>query len=266
MLRRGQALMSPHPAAQGACGDAVNSGPLLVAAAVAALVGLVGFLSPCVLPLVPGYLAFVAGLSGEAGAARRHAQRRMLAGAALFVAGFSFVFVTAGALFGTLGSTLAEHQRQLEIVLGGATVVLGLAFLGFIPALQRERRVHWLPGAGLLGAPLLGLVFGLGWLPCLTPTLTAVYSMAATEGTAGRGALLSLAYCFGLGIPFLLVAWGAGWVTGAVGFARRHARAVSRVGGALLIVIGAALVTGIWDHWITALQARVSSGGIGSGL
>lgn len=254
------------PIAQGAFVDTVNTGPLLLAAAVAALVGLIGFLSPCVLPLVPGYLSYVAGLSGDVTAARQHAQRRMLAGAALFVAGFSFVFVTAGTLFGTLGSTLTEHQRQLQIVLGVVTIVLGIAFLGFIPALQRERKVHWLPSAGLVGAPLLGLVFGLGWLPCLTPTLTAVYSMAATEGTAGRGALLSVAYCVGLGIPFLLVAWGAGWVTGAVGFARRHARLISQIGGALLIVIGIALVTGLWDHWITELQVRVGTGGIGSDL
>lgn len=252
--------------AQGAFVDTVNSGPLLLAAGVAALVGLVGFLSPCVLPLVPGYLSYVAGLTGDLAAARRHTQRRMLAGAALFVAGFSFVFVTAGTLFGTLGATLAEHQRHLQIVLGIATIVLGLAFLGFIPALQRERKVHWLPGAGLVGAPLLGLVFGLGWLPCLTPTLSAVYSLAATEGTAGRGALLSVAYCVGLGVPFLLVAWGAGWVAGAVGFARRHARLISQIGGGVLIVIGIALVTGAWDHWITQLQTRVGTGGLGSDL
>lgn len=252
--------------AEGAFVDTVNSGPLLLAAAVAALVGLVGFLSPCVLPLVPGYLSYVAGLTGDVTAAQRHAQRRMLAGAALFVAGFSFVFVTAGTLFGTLGATLTEHQRQLQIVLGIVTIAVGVAFLGFVPVLQRERKVHWLPSAGLVGAPLLGLVFGLGWLPCLTPTLTAVYSMAATEGTAGRGAVLSVAYCIGLGIPFLLVAWGAGWVTGAVGFARRHARLISRIGGALLIVIGIALVTGVWDHWITELQTRVGTGGVGSDL
>ena len=244
----------------------VNTGPLLAAVGVAGLVGLVGFLSPCVLPLVPGYLSYVAGLSGDVTVRRRNAQRRMVLGAGLFVSGFSFVFITAGALFGTLGATIAEHQRQLQVVLGVVTVVVGLAFLGRIPLLQRERRVHWLPSTGLLGAPLLGLVFGLGWLPCLTPTLTAVYSLAATEGTAGRGAVLSVAYCLGLGVPFLLVAWGAGWVTGAVGVARRNARFIGRIGGLLLIAIGVLLITGIWDHWIADLQGRVGSGGIGSGL
>ena len=261
--------MSTAALAQSGLVDTVTSGPLLLAAAVAALVGLIGFLSPCVLPLVPGYLSYVAGLSGDAGrvgAHRRSEQRRMIAGAALFVAGFSAVFVTAGALFGTLGSTLAEHQRQLQVVLGGATIVVGLVFLGAFPALQRERKVRWLPSTGLLGAPLLGLVFGLGWLPCLTPTLTAVYSLAATEGTAGRGAVLSLAYCVGLGVPFVIVAWGAGWVTGAVGFARRHARLIGRIGGALLIVIGILLVTGAWDHWVVELRSRLGTGGIGSNL
>jgi cytochrome c-type biogenesis protein len=254
------------PLADDAFVNTVNTGPLLAAVGVAVLVGLVGFLSPCVLPLVPGYLSYVAGLSGDVTVQQSHAQRRMLIGAALFVAGFSFVFVTAGALFGTLGASIAEHQRQLQVVLGAATIVVGFAFLGFIPLLQREQKLHWLPSPGLVGAPLLGLVFGLGWLPCLTPTLTAVYSMAATEGTAGRGAVLSVAYCLGLGIPFLLVAWGAGWVTGALGFARRHARGIARVGGALLIVIGVLLVTGVWDHWIAALRSHVGTGGIGSDL
>jgi cytochrome c-type biogenesis protein len=246
--------------------DTVTTGPLLLAMAVAALVGLVGFLSPCVLPLVPGYLSYVAGLSGQVGTDGRVEHRRMLVGALLFVAGFSFVFVTAGALFGTLGAAITDHQRELQVVLGAITIVLGIVFLGAIPSLQRERRLHWLPSTGLLGAPLLGLVFGLGWLPCLTPTLTAVYSLAATEGTAGRGAVLSLAYCAGLGIPFLLVAWGAGWVTGAVGFARRHARLIGRIGGALLIVIGVLLVTGLWDQWVVELRSRLGTGGIGSGL
>lgn len=246
--------------------DTVTTGPLLLAVAVAALIGLIGFLSPCVLPLVPGYLSYVAGLSGQVGSEGRVEQRRMMIGALLFIAGFSFVFVTAGALFGTLGSTITEYQRQLQVVLGSLTIVVGIAFLGAIPALQRERRVRWLPSTGLLGAPVLGLVFGLGWLPCLTPTLTAVYSLAATEGTAGRGALLSLAYCAGLGIPFLLVAWGAGWVTGAVGLARRHAQLISRIGGVLLIIIGILLVTGAWDHWIVELRSRFGTGGFGSDL
>jgi cytochrome c-type biogenesis protein len=244
----------------------VTTGPLLAAVGAAMVVGLVGFLSPCVLPLVPGYLSYVAGLTGDIAQDGKRAQRRMLGGAALFVLGFSSVFITAGALFGTLGSTIAVHQRQLQVVLGAVTIVVGLAFLGRIPFLQRERKVHWLPRAGLMGAPLLGIVFGLGWLPCLTPTLTAVYSLAATEGTAGRGALLSVAYCLGLGIPFLLVAWGAGWVTGAVRAARTHARLIGQIGGVLLIGIGVLLVTGAWDHWIAALRSDIGTGGVGSNL
>ena len=256
----------PAALADGGFVTTVTSGPLLVAAGAAMVVGLIGFLSPCVLPLVPGYLSYVAGLTGEIADDGARAQRRMLAGAALFVLGFTFVFVTAGALFGTLGSRIAEHQRQLQVVLGVVTIIVGIAFLGRIPFMQRERRVHWLPRAGLMGAPLLGLVFGLGWLPCLTPTLTAVYSLAATEGTAARGAVLSLAYCLGLGIPFLLVAWGAGWVTGAVRVARTHTRLIGQIGGALLIGIGVLLVSGAWDHWITALQSDIGTGGVGSNL
>lgn len=244
----------------------VTTGPLLIALAVAALVGVIGFLSPCVLPLVPGYLSYVAGLSGDVSEDIPGGRRRMLIGALLFIAGYTSVFVTAGALFGTLGSTIAQYQREMQIVLGSLTIAVGIAFLGRIPFLQRERRVRWLPASGLLGAPVLGLVFGLGWLPCLTPTLTAVYSLAATEGTAGRGAALSLAYCAGLGIPFLLVAWGAGWVTGAVGLARRHARLIGRIGGAMLIAIGVLLVTGAWEQWMAELRSHLGTGGIGSSL
>jgi cytochrome c-type biogenesis protein len=252
--------------ADGRLVSAVTTGPLLLSAAVALLIGVIGFASPCVLPLVPGYLTFVAGLSGQASIDPASARRRMLLGGGLFVLGFSVVFVTAGALFGTLGSSITQNQRPLQVVLGAVTVIVGFGFLGVIPALQRERKTHWLPSPGLLGAPLLGFVFGLGWLPCLTPTLTAVYSLAAVEGTAGRGAVLAIAYCIGLGIPFLLVAWGAGWVTGAVGFARRHARGIGRFGGAVLIVIGVLVMTGAWDHWMVALRARAGTSGFGSGL
>ena len=205
---------------------AVTDGPLLVAAAVAALVGVVGFLSPCVLPLVPGYLSYVAGLSGDAA---KPSQRRMVAGSLLFVVGFTVVFV----------------------ILGG---------FGFM---QREWRVHKLPRAGLVGAPLLGAAFGLAWAPCLTPTFGAVYSMSFAQGTAGRGAFLTVCYCLGLGIPFVLVALGFGWVTRALTFVRRHRRAVSVAGGVLLIVIGVLLVTGEWNHLMNELRANV---GVDAGI
>jgi cytochrome c-type biogenesis protein len=231
----------------------VNDGPLLVAAGVALLVGVVGFLSPCVLPLVPGYLSYVAGLSGTD---ERPSQKRMLAGAALFVLGFSFIFVAQGALFGELGGDIRAHTRALEQVLGGVTIVMGLIFLGFVRFAQREFRIHKLPVAGLLGAPLLGAAFGLAWAPCLTPTFSAVYSLSFQQGTLGRGAFLTACYCLGLGIPFLIVALGFGWATSALTFIRRHMVVVSRIGGALLIVIGILLVTGQWDHWMNDLRAN----------
>lgn len=243
---------------------AVVSGPLLVAAGVAALVGLVGFLSPCVLPLVPGYLAYIAGLAGSDG--REQRPGRMAVGALLFVSGFTAVFVATGALFGTLGSSIAGHRVGLEQIFGAVTVLMGVVFLGGIPMLQRERKLHLPPMVGLLGAPLLGLAFGLAWTPCLTPTFTAVYSLAATQATAGRGALLSVAYSLGLGIPFILVALGLGRVTSTLDVVRRHARLVSRLGGALLILIGVLLLTGTWDQWMNDLRASFGSTGIGAGL
>jgi cytochrome c-type biogenesis protein len=244
----------------------VTDGPLLVAAGVAALVGLIGFLSPCVLPLVPGYLSYVAGLSGTA-VEQRHAQRRMVSGALLFVLGFTAIFVAEGVLFGSLGAAIRDHAVAIERVLGVATIVMGVVFLGGIGFLQREFRIHRLPQAGLLGAPLLGAAFGLAWAPCLTPTFSAVYSLAFQQATAGRGAFLMLCYCLGLGVPFVLVALGIGWVSGALGFVRRHARVVSQVGGVLLIVIGILLVTGTWNHWMDELRSGVGPGsGIGGGL
>jgi cytochrome c-type biogenesis protein len=234
----------------------VSDGPLLVAAGVAALVGLIGFLSPCVLPLVPGYLSYVAGLSGDAD---RPSQRRMVLGALLFVLGFTAIFVAQGAAFGELGFSITEHRLGIERVLGAVTIVMGVVFLGGIPFLQREFKFHWLPQAGLLGAPLLGAGFGLAWAPCLTPTYGAVYTMAVSQGTAGRGAFLTVFYCLGLGVPFVLVALGFGWVTSVLGFVRRHRVWISGIGGALLIAIGVLLLSGEWDHLMNVLRANVGS-------
>jgi cytochrome c-type biogenesis protein len=190
----------------------------------------------------------VAGLSGS------DRPRRVVAGALLFVLGFTAIFVAEGALFGSFGELLRDHTVTIERIFGALTIVLGLVFLGRIPFLQREFRIHRLPPAGLVGAPLLGVAFGVGWLPCLTPTLGAVTGLAYSESTAGRGALLMIFYCLGLGVPFLLVAAGVGWVSGALGFVRRHGRAVTQIGGVLLIVIGALLVSGAWDHWMIQLR------------
>ena len=244
----------------------ITDGSLLAAAGVAALVGLIGFLSPCVLPLVPGYLSYVAGLSGSVGE-QRNARGRMVAGALLFVLGFTAIFVLQGVLFGSLGAAIRDHSLAIERVLGIVTIVMGVVFLGGIPLLQREFRINRLPAAGLVGAPLLGATFGLAWAPCLTPTFSAVYDLSFQQGTAGRGAVLMVFYCLGLGIPFVLVALGVGWVSGALGFVRRHMALVSRIGGVLLIVIGVLLVTGEWNHWMDALRTTVGpDAGVGSGL
>jgi len=256
--------------------DTVTSGSLIAAAAVSLVVGVVGFLSPCVLPLVPGYLSYVAGLagaeaavteSGGAGSTRTIVrQRRMVGGALLFVLGFTAVFVAGGALFGTLGSYMAEHHVALQRIFGTITIIMGLVFIGQIPFLQRELKVHRLPQSGLLGAPILGITFGLAWTPCLAPTITAVLQLATIQATAGRGAVLSVFYCFGLGVPFVLVAMGLGWVTGALAAVRRHARLVSQIGGGLLIVFGLLMLTGTWDHWMNVLNSRFARGFVGSGL
>jgi cytochrome c-type biogenesis protein len=235
----------------------VSNGPLLAAAAVAALVGVIGFVSPCVLPLVPGYLAYVAGLSG---ADERPSVRRNVAGALLFVLGFSAIFVGSGILFGSLGGEIEQYRLTLERIFGAVTIVFGLAFLGLIPFLQRERKIHRLPRAGLVGAPLLGLTFGLAWTPCLTPTLTVVANLAQQQASAGRGAFLSVFYCLGLGLPFILVALGVGWMSRTVAFLRLHARVVGQIGGGFLIVFGLLLLTGQWDHWMNALRSWAGSG------
>jgi cytochrome c-type biogenesis protein len=261
-------------------GHLVTDGPLLVAAAVAALVGLISFASPCVLPLVPGYLSYVAGLVGtgaSTGAAVRGGGRtatavrtdersprgRMVLGALLFVLGFTAVFVAFGAGFGGLGRLLLQYSGVLSRIFGVVTIVVGLAFLGWLPLLQRTKRLTVRPVAGLAGAPLLGVVFGLGWTPCLGPTLSAVYSLAFSEATAGRGAFLSVAYCLGLGIPFVLVALGARWALGATTFLRRHARTVTRIGGGVLVVVGLLLLTGLWTDFMIWLRAWLGATGLG---
>ena len=199
---------------------------------------------------------------------RTQAQRRVLAGAVLFVLGFSAIFIAEGVLFGSLGAAIRDHRVAIERVMGGVTIVFGLAFMGRIPFLQREFRVHKLPRAGLVGAPFLGVAFGLAWGPCLGPTLGVVYSMSYTEGSAGRGSFLMACYCLGLGIPFVLVALGFRWVADALGFVRRHRLAVSRIGGALLVGMGLLLVSGAWDQsmdWLRNYFGGTSSG-VGAGL
>lgn len=232
--------------------DTAASGNLVLTVPVALLAGLISFFSPCVVPLLPGYLSYVSGVAvTELETARRG---RILAGALLFVLGFSAVFVAGGALFGAAGQELLPYQREISIVAGVLLIVMGVAFVGWVPVLQRDVRAHGVRSVGLLAAPLLGVVFGVGWTPCIGPTLTAVLALSANEATAGRGALLTMVYCVGLGLPFLLAALFLSRFLRLTGWVRRHQRIVSAVGGGLLVATGVLLVTGWWQDLVISLQ------------
>ena len=284
----------------------VTSGPLILALPVAAAAGAVTFLSPCCLPLVPGYLSFVTGMAGAGGSPAAPAavsvpsssvsspasspassptsaagpdlggpavvvaapplappsaapRARVVAGTALFVLGFSVVFVAYGAALGGLGHLLTGHARLLTRVLGVLTILLGLLFAGVFDRFAFAGRIvrpSARPKAGLAGAPLLGVMFGLGWTPCIGPTLTAVLALSAASGTAARGALLAFVYALGLGIPFLFVSFGFQVAMRAFAFARRHARLVTRIGGAMLVCVGLLEVTGAWSSFMAWLQVH----------
>jgi cytochrome c-type biogenesis protein len=251
-----------------------STGPLLLAIGAAAIAGLVSFLSPCVLPLIPGYLSYVTGLAGSdldaalgtppppapddggggvAVAVRTAPQRgrgRVLAGTALFVLGFAVVFTLLATLVANIGIALKTHERALNVVLGVLVIVLGLGFLGLIPGMQREVRIRRLPAAGLVGAPVFGALFALSWMPCVGPTLGAVLSLATTSGQTDRAVILAIAYSLGLGVPFVLFGLFFRKLIGVFRAVRRNSRWVTRVGGALLIVVGVALVTGGWNSFL----------------
>jgi cytochrome c-type biogenesis protein len=246
----------PFAVPVGSVGQTVLDGSLLLAVPIALAAGLVSFLSPCVLPLVPGYLGYVTGLSGVDLEQQRRG--RLLAGAALFVAGFTAVYVALGFAAGALGFALQEHSSGLARVLGVVTIALGLIYLGVLPGLAGERRLDVRPAAGLAGAPLLGAAFGLGWTACTGPTLAAVEALAGIGGNPGRGALLATAYCFGLGVPFLLAAVAYRRALGTFAAVRRHRVLVTRVGGALLVTVGVLLATGAWFSLMTHLQGLVT--------
>lgn len=252
------------------------SGSLLLAIPVAFLAGLVSFLSPCVLPLVPAYLSYVTGLSAADLAAksqqvsdgpgtavaieaqpRRPSRRgRVLLGSMLFVAGFSSVFILFGAFFGAFGAHLDQHATTVDRIAGAFAIVMGLAFMGWLPGFQREWRFHKLPTLGIAGAPLLGLAFGVGWTPCTGPTLGVVLTLAGdpNTATAGRGALLTAVYCMGLGLPFIVAGLAFRKALGAFAAVKRHYAVVVRGGGLLLIAVGVLLVTGEWTTISQHLQ------------
>ena len=238
-------------------GATITDGSLLLALPLALAAGAVSFLSPCVLPLVPGFLSYVTGMTGV-DLADRH-RGRLLAGALLFVAGFTVVFVSAGVFVGAFGVFLIDHRRLLQEILGSLTIVLGLAFMGAVPWFQRDLRVHRRPSVGLLGAPMLGVLFGLGWSPCVGPTLTAVLALSLDGGSATRGGILAVAYSLGLGLPFVLVALAFRRVMGALGWVKSHYVWVMRLGGAMLVAIGVLLVSGVWNDMTVQMQIWVNS-------
>ncbi|WP_328708553.1 cytochrome c biogenesis CcdA family protein [Microbispora hainanensis] len=232
-------------------GSTVATGSLLLAAPIAAAAGLVSFVSPCVLPLVPGYLSYVTGMSGDP------KRSRMVLGSALFVLGFAAVFVLGGALFGSLGAALHGNVDVITRVLGVVTIVLGLAFVGIVPGLQRDVRIHRLPAAGIATAPLLGVVFGLGWTPCIGPTLAVVMTLSVNQGSALRGAALAFAYALGLGLPFVVAGLAYRKALHTFKAVRRHTPLITKVGGAMLVAVGVLLVTGQWSEIIAHLQVWV---------
>lgn len=244
----------------------VMTGSLLLAVPIALLAGLVSFASPCVIPLVPGYLGYLGGMVGadveqEEGArsrAGRRARARLVAGVALFVLGFSVVFVLLTVTF-TAGLALLRWQDVITRVLGVVVIAMGLAFMGYLPFLQTERRLHAPPRAGLWGAPVLGVVFGLGWTPCIGPTLVAILALGYDQAEPSRAVVLALAYAMGLGLPFVLVALGLRSSERLLGLLRRHRRTVMRIGGGLLVLLGLALVTGLWGRLALAIQGLVAN-------
>ncbi len=243
--------------------ETVASGSLVLAMLLAFAAGIVSFASPCVLPLAPGYLSYVTGLTGaeiageeRGGTTTVAVKSRVLLGSVLFVLGFSVVFVSYGLLFGGLGSLLLEYQAVISRVLGVIVILMGLSFMGVLPGMQREWRMHRMPSYSVWGAPVLGVLFGLGWTPCIGPALTAVQSLAFTEASAARGALLSMVYCLGLGLPFILLGLLFRQAAGTLAWVRRHYVLIMRIGGGLLVAIGILLVTGVWDSltiWMRTL-------------
>jgi cytochrome c-type biogenesis protein len=226
--------------------EIILNGSLLAAMPIALLAGLVTFLSPCVLPLVPGYLGYVSGAA--------QTKSRLVLGAILFVLGFTVVFVALGVLAGSAGLLFFANSFWVQFVLGLFVVIFGLAMVGQFSFLQRSVKIPFSPKVGLAGAPLLGVVFAVGWTPCIGPTLAAVLTLASTTGDPVRGGILATVYSLGIGIPFVLIALGMRWAVSSVDFVRKHLRAFNLFGGGMLILIGVLLMTGIWGQFLIWMQ------------
>jgi cytochrome c-type biogenesis protein len=233
----------------------VEGGNLAIVLPLALAAGLLAFLSPCVLPLVPGYLAYVGGFAATQ---ERKGRGRLVIGVLLFILGFSVVFVTLNVVFAYAGALLIPWIDLIMRIVGLVLIVMGLVFIGQFTFMQRTFKPEWRVATGLGGAPLLGIVFGLGWTPCISPTLAAAISLSTGSGSIWRGALIGVFYCLGLGIPFLLVALGLNWVGGSIAWVKRHIRVINIVGGSLLILIGLLMVTGLWRQLMSALGAVIT--------
>jgi len=235
-------------------GELVGDGQLLVALPIALFAGLLSFLSPCILPLVPGYLGYVGGLSGTG----KRDRSRLVLGVSLFVLGFTLVFVATNAAFGAVGTWLVVYGDTITRFAGVLVILLGLVFIGQFTFLQRQFKPKWMPATGLAGAPLLGILFGLGWTPCLGPTLAAITAISLSGGSAWQGVVLGVVYSLGLGIPFILVAFGFGWVATSVAWIKKRIRIVNIVGGTLLVIIGVLMVSGLWSLWMSELGGFIN--------
>lgn len=233
----------------------VADGQLLVASLIALLAGLISFASPCVLPLVPGYLAYVGGVAGDGGVTS--SKWRVTLGALLFVLGFTVVFVLMNVVAGGIGWWLFDYQDIIIRIMGVVVILMGLVFLGLFNRMQGTKRLKVKPRVGLLGAPLLGFVFAIGWAPCMGPTLGTIMALSLNQGSMSRAVVLAIFYSLGLGLPFLLLALGYGWMAGVTAFLKKHIRAVNIAGGILMVLIGLVMVTGLWTYLMSHLQVVI---------